>query len=133
MNVILILTIVFSAVMAIIALANSRQNPKVHLSFMALMLCFFLLLSELAFIQWQLRSINLIWFCFSSPATVAIPACFSLYFRASLRLESEFYLKDGLHFILPAIFALMMIPYGILPWAEKQAMVMALKNNEVLP
>jgi len=133
MGVILILTIVYSAVLAIIALVNSRQNPKVHLSFMALMLCFFLLLSELALIHWPGSELKFIWFCFSSPATVAIPACFYLYFRSSLRLESEFYLKDGLHFILPAIFALMMIPYGVLSIPEKHAMVLAIKNNETLP
>jgi len=133
MGVILILTIVYSAVLAIIALLNSRQNPKVHLSFMALMLCFFLLLSELALIHWPGSELKFIWFCFSSPATVAIPACFYLYFRSSLRLESEFYLKDGLHFILPAIFALMMIPYGVLSIPEKHAMVLAIKNNEILP
>ena len=133
MSEILILTIAYSAIMAIIALLNSRQNPKIHLSFMSLMVCFFLLLSELALIHWPAGDLKFIWFCFSSPATVAIPACFYLYFRASLRLESEFQIKDGLHFILPIIFALMMIPYGILSLAEKQAMVMALKNNEALP
>ncbi len=133
MSVILILTIVYSLAMALIALVNSQQNPKVHLSFMALMLCFFLLLSELALIHWPGSDLKYIWFCFSSPATVAIPACFYLYFRASLRLESEFYLRDGLHFILPAIFAVMMVPYGILSLAEKHTMIMALKNNEALP
>jgi len=133
MSVILIPTIVFSAAMAIIALLNSRQNPKVHLSFMALMLCFFLLLSELAFFHWPVGDSKYIWFCFSAPASVAIPASFYLYFRASLRLESEFQLRDGLHFILPVIFGLMLIPFGILSLPEKQAMIMAFKNNEVLP
>jgi AraC-like DNA-binding protein len=134
MSVILELTLLFSLVMALIALFNSRQNPKVHLSFMALMLCFFLLLGELALIQWKLSSINLFWFCFSSPATVAIPPCFYLYFRASLRLEGEFELKDGLHFILPGLFSLMMVPYGILSMDEKRTLFTALYNNsEALP
>lgn len=132
MTVILVLTIIFSLVMALIALLNSRENPQVHLSFMALMLCFFLLLTELALIHWQFHALNLWWFCVSSTATVAIPPCFYLYFRSSLRLESTFVLKDSLHFILPAIFAIMMIPYSILSIDEKHATLIALKNNEPL-
>lgn len=133
MSVILILTIAYSAFMAVVALLNSRQNPKVHLSFMSMMLCFLFLLVELALIRVPGQDLTLIWFCFSSPATVTIPACFYLYFRSSLRLESQFELKDGLHFILPGIFALMMLPYGILSLEEKRTMLMALYNNQELP
>jgi AraC-like DNA-binding protein len=132
MTAILVFTILFSLIMAGIALGNSRQNAKVHLSFMALMLCLFLLLTELAMIQWEMSTINLVWFCVSAPATIAIPACFYLYFRSSLRLESEFVLKDGLHFILPAIYAIMMIPYYILSIDDKMAMMISFLNHEPL-
>jgi AraC-like DNA-binding protein len=133
MTAILSLSIIFSLAMAVTALFNSRQNPKVHLSFMALMLCYFLLLTELAIIQWQWGSLNLVWFSVSAPATVAMPACFYMYFRASLRLESEFVLKDGLHFFVPLIVAVMIIPYGMLPMAEKKTMILALYNNSPVP
>ena len=130
------LTILFSAVMAIIALINYRENPKVQLSFFALMLCFVTLLIELTLIEQQqtkLKSTILLnWLCISSPATIAIPAWFYLYFRASLRLETKFKKKELFHFIIPACFALLIFPYGITSIAEKQAMWLAWSNNETV-
>jgi AraC-like DNA-binding protein len=130
------LTILFSAVMAIIALINYRENPKVQFSFFALMLCFFTFLIELTLIEQQqteLKNIILLnWLCISSPATIAIPAWFYLYFRASLRLETTFKKRDLLHFIIPICFAILIFPYGITPIAEKQAMWLAWSNNETV-
>jgi AraC-like DNA-binding protein len=130
------LTILFSAVMAIIALVNYDDNPKVQLSFFALMLCFFIFLIELTLIEQAKVDVKgtllITWLCFSSPATLAIPALFYLYFRASLRLEKNFKVKDLLHFIIPIGFALLMIPYGVLSTAEKQAMWVAWSNNETV-
>lgn len=130
------LTILFGVVMAIIALVNYRDNPKVQLCFVALMLCFCFLLIELTLIE-QVKTdfknnLLITWLCFSSPATVAIPAWFYLYFRASLRLENHFKVKDLLHFIIPMGFALLMIPYGILSISEKQTMWQAWSDNETV-
>jgi AraC-like DNA-binding protein len=133
MAVILVLTTLFSLVMALIALLNRHENPKTHLSFMALMLCFFFLLAELTLIKLKLTSLGLLWFPVSSVATVAIPSCFYLYFSSSLRLESEFKLKDGVHFIFPAIFAILLTPYSFVPLAEKVAVLTALSHKEPLP
>jgi AraC-like DNA-binding protein len=122
--------------MAIIALVNYRENPKVQLSFFALMLCFFTFLIELTLIEQQQaelkNTILLNWLCVSSPATIAIPAWFYLYFRASLRLETNFKKKELLHFIIPTCFAILIFPYGITPIAEKQAMWLAWSNNETV-
>jgi AraC-like DNA-binding protein len=130
------LTILFGAVMAIIALINYRENPKVQLSFFALMLCFCFLLIELTLIEQVktdvINNLLITWLSFSSPATVAIPALFYLYFRASLRHENHFKIKDLLHFIIPMSIVLLMIPYGILSIAEKQAMWQAWSNNETV-
>ncbi len=136
MAVIINLSILYSAIMAIIALLNYRKNPKAHLCFMALMLCFFAFLIELALIERPSSDFSdkllVTWLCFSSPATITIPVWFYLYFRASLRTEDTFTMQDGLHFILPVSFALMMLPYGMLPTEEKQAMWQAWSNNEAV-
>ncbi len=130
------LTILFSAVMAIIALVNYRENPKTQLSFVGLMLCFFIFLIELTLIEQPKTEFKnnflITWLSFSSPATVAIPAWFYLYFRASLRLENQFKLKDFLHFIIPISFAILILPYGMLSITEKQAMWQAWSNNETV-
>ena len=130
------LTILFSAVMAVIALVNYHKSPKVQLSFSALMLCFFIFLIELTLIEQPKTELTnnalITWLCFSSPATMAIPAWFYLYFRASLRLESSFKRRDILHFVIPIGFMILMIPYGILPITEKQAMWQAWSNNETV-
>jgi AraC-like DNA-binding protein len=122
--------------MAVIALVNYHKSPKVQLSFSALMLCFFIFLIELTLIEQPktdfTNNILITWLCFSSPATVAIPAWFYLYFRASLRLESSFKRRDTLHFIIPIGVMILMIPYGILPITEKQAMWQAWSNNETV-
>jgi AraC-like DNA-binding protein len=100
------------------------------------MLCFCFLLIELTLIEQVktdvINNLLITWLSFSSPATVAIPALFYLYFRASLRRENHFKIRDLLHFIIPMSIVLLMIPYGILSIAEKQAMWQAWSNNETV-
>lgn len=116
----------------ILALRNSPTNTKVHISFAAMMACIGLLSLELLFIDLEYHHISIEWFWVSGVATVAVPAWFYLYFSASLRLESQFHMRELVHFVPVFIYFAISIPYAFASLEQKMAITQAFLHKQPL-
>lgn len=120
------------AACVVVALKNSPDNSKVHISFAAMMACIGLLAIELLLLELDHMNFVVQWYWISGTATVAVPACFYLYFSASLRLESQFQKQDFLHFIPAFVYLALSIPYALLPLDQQYEVGEALRTKQPL-
>ena len=132
MQVLISAALLICVVSVFVALKNSPDNSKVHISFAAMMGCIGLLAIELLLLELDYMNFVVEWYWISGTATVAVPACFYLYFSASLRLESQFQKQDFLHFIPAFIYLVLSIPYALLPLEQQYEVGEALRTKQPL-
>lgn len=87
--------------------------------FVMTMLGFASVLLELAFFEENIREWEIYLLSFSGPLSAAIPVFFYLYFKSTIRLDSEFNKNDLKHLLLPLAYFALMLPYNMLDYWGK--------------
>ncbi|MEL7306860.1 MAG: hypothetical protein AAGK05_02680 [Pseudomonadota bacterium] len=101
------------------AIVSTHQNSKAKAMFTMMMLGFISLLLELALFEENIREWKVYVLSFSGPLSASIPIFFYLFFKSSVRLNSEFNKNDLKHLLLPLIYLALMLPYNVLDYHEK--------------
>jgi len=115
----LYIAVVFSCVMTLLVLTTKHQNNKAKTMFVMTMLGFASVLLELAFFEENIREWEIYLLSFSGPLSAAIPVFFYLYFKSTIRLDSEFNKNDLKHLLLPLAYFALMLPYNMLDYWGK--------------
>ncbi|NUJ37806.1 helix-turn-helix transcriptional regulator [Pseudoalteromonas sp. 0303] len=118
-TIILCLAIGVGCFMIARAIVSTHQNSKAKVMFTMMMLGFISLLLELALFEENIREWKVYVLSFSGPLSASIPIFFYLFFKSSVRLNSEFNKNDLKHLLLPLIYLALMLPYNVLDYQEK--------------